>query len=86
MSDTQTRPLPEKYRLARNIHEGYEVRLTNNEDGSQLWERVEHRLYVLAPVKVVRFRLANGETHPIHPDDEVMSRRLAAAPVAGGSA
>lgn len=70
--------LPERTRKARNIHEGYEIRLSAG-DGGQ-WVKVTRALHISAPLKVSTFDTeAAGSSGrlSVHPDVDVMSRRLA---------
>ena len=74
---SNTKPLPEKYRKARNIDEGHEVRL---EDGT--WGTVVSALHILGPIKICSFtvQLPDGTIERLrgmHPNDEVMSRKPA---------
>lgn len=79
--------LPEKYRKARNIQEGYEVCMFDA-DGKGKWFPVVRTLHILAPLKVSRLTLDtsvdpnrpadDGDTVICHPNDSVMSRRPAA--------
>ena len=63
--------LPAKHRLARNVHEGYEVQL---DDGQ--WVRVASVLHITAPIAVSAFTLATGEEASAHPSARIMSRRI----------
>lgn len=79
MTAAQTK-LPATYRLARNIREGYEIRLGKNQtDGSEAWGLVVNVLEVLAPLAFVSFTVAydgNQATLPsVRPDQPMMSRR-----------
>lgn len=75
MTDTENiRALPERYRRASNIHEGYEIRTTDGE-----WLLVKHELRIYAPANIVSLTLAGGERYTFAPDTEVMSRRPAGA-------
>ena len=65
--------LPERYRRAGNIHEGYEIRTTEGE-----WWPVKHVLRIYAPANIVTFTFDDGERFTTVPNDEVMSRRPAA--------
>lgn len=65
--------LPEKYRKARNVQEGYEIRV----DGT--WCPVTSVMHITAPLAVSTFTVTfDGQPWPvnIHPNVEVMSRRL----------
>ena len=62
--------LPERYRQACRIDEGYEVRA----DGA--WVEVTHVLRITAPANMVWLTLANGSNHTLPPTDRVMSRRV----------
>lgn len=64
--------LKERYRLARSVKEGYEIRMA---DGR--WLKVEHKMHVVAPLNFIRLRLADDEATVLAPDDQVMSRRPA---------
>lgn len=66
------KPLPEKYRLARNIATGMEVLDT----GANEWFRVTHTMNILAPMKVTVLNLADGGEWSGRPDDRIMSRRV----------
>lgn len=70
--------LPAKYRLARNIDEGYEVQ---SNDGD--WLLIEHALHIVAPLPISSFRYADGSRSSHHPEDRIMSRRP--APITGGT-
>jgi hypothetical protein len=63
-------PLRERYRLARNVNEGMEVR---TEAGD--WLEVTSALHIYAPLSVSRFDLADGTAVAVHPTTKVMSRR-----------
>lgn len=70
--------LPERYRKARNIQEGYEIRLSAG-DGGQ-WVKVTRAFHISAPLKVSTFDTEGaGVTghFSVHPDVDVMSRRPA---------
>lgn len=62
--------LPERYRRASNIHEGYEIRTTEG-----AWLPVKHVLRIYAPANIVRFTFDDGEAFVAVPTEEVMSRR-----------
>jgi len=66
------KPLPARYRLARNVEKGMEVQY----EGGQ-WVRVDSALHIQGPVKVSSFGLANGCRTSAHPGDHIMCRRLA---------
>lgn len=68
-----TKALPEKYRRASNIHEGYEIHTTEG-----AWLPVKHVLRIYAPANIVRFTLDDGEAFVAVPSQEIMSRRGAA--------
>jgi hypothetical protein len=73
MSETMTaKALPEKRRLARNVHEGYEVRLNNG-----TWLTVESVLHITVPLPVSLFTMTNGEEFSVPPLTVIMSRRPA---------
>lgn len=74
MVSQTARPLPERYRRASNIREGYEIRTTDGE-----WLSVKHELRIYAPANIVVLTLAGDERHTFTPDEEVMSRRPAGA-------
>lgn len=62
--------LPERYRRASNIHEGYEIRTTEGE-----WLPVKHVLRIYAPANIVRFTFDDDEAFVAQPREEIMSRR-----------
>ncbi len=72
------RALPERYRRASNIHEGYEIRTTGD-----VWLPVKHVLRIYAPANIVSFTFDDGAVFTTTPDDEVMSRRTTARTTAG---
>lgn len=66
--------LPEQYRRASNIREGYELHFTDAG-----WLPVAHVLRIYAPANIVAFTFDDGTRFTTHPGDEVMSRRPVAA-------
>jgi hypothetical protein len=84
---TTRRTLPEKYRLARNIEEGYEIQSHCKVHNRDEWVRVTSALHITAPVKVSAFTVepvdasgcSNGLKVSAHPEDDVFSRRPAVA-------
>lgn len=46
------RALPEKYRLVRNIEDGYEIRVKCPDHNADHWLRVTRTLHITAPLKV----------------------------------
>lgn len=66
--------LPERYRRATNIHEGYEVQLRDDS-----WVQVASTLHITAPLNVVSISLVDGKRLAADPRDQIMSRRLAVA-------
>jgi len=72
MVSQTARALPERYRRAGNIDEGYEIRTTEGE-----WVRVKHALRIYAPANIVTFTFDDGERFTADPREEVMSRRPA---------
>lgn len=69
--------LPERYRKARNLDEGFEIQI---EDGS--WAAVVGALHMTAPIEMSSFTVKHEDGTEarlnFHPDrDEVMSRRPA---------
>lgn len=62
--------MPEKYRLARNIREGMEIRDVDTGE----WLRVTSALHITAPLQVSSFKLADGSETSAHPRQKVMSR------------
>ena len=65
--------LPERYRLLRNIDEGYEVQLSDGE-----WVEVASQLWVLSPMNFVRLEFVGGAAPAVGPPGlPVMSRRVA---------
>jgi len=69
------RRLPERYRRARNLKEGMQVHVAVRETGDEEWRTITRVLHLLAPLKVTRIALDNGDEFPLRPDlDEVMSR------------
>lgn len=76
MSETKNvRALPEKYRRASNIHEGYEIRCT--ESSEHEWLAVKHVLRIYAPANIVSFTFDDGQVYTTDPSLEIMSRRPA---------
>lgn len=76
-----TTKLPEKYRQARNVHEGYEIRINGTEGRESVWCPVTSVLHISAPIAVSTFTVTyDGEPTPfnIAPGVQVMSRRPAA--------
>ncbi len=67
---TSTRALPEKYRQAGRIQEGYEIHTTTG-----AWLPVTHVLRIYAPANIVSFTFADGSKFTTTPSDGVMSRR-----------
>lgn len=78
MTDTTpTLPAPKigKFRRARLVKKGYDVRVTDKETGETTWIEVTRDLQIFAPLKVTRLYLANGDEFGLRADvDEVMSR------------
>lgn len=66
------RALPERYRRACNISEGYEIRTT---DGG--WLPVTQVLRIYAPANIVAFTCAGAERYTAVPSAEIMTRRPA---------
>lgn len=66
------RALPEKYRQAARIQEGYEIHTTEGN-----WLAVQHVLRIYAPANFVRFTLDDGYSLVAAPREEIMSRRPA---------
>jgi hypothetical protein len=71
-----SKPLTAKYRLARNIHEGMEIR--DGKTGE--WLQVVSALHVVAPLPVSSFDLADGSRTSVHPQQRVMCRRVVVDP------
>jgi hypothetical protein len=69
VSGARTDRLPEKYRLARNLTKGMEVR-----DNDGAWWPIDSILRVLAPINIVRVTFSDGEVANYAPKDRVMSR------------
>lgn len=69
-----TTPKIGKMRRARLIKEGYTVQCTNSDTGKETWLEVVRALHILAPLKVTRLYLSDGEEFGMHADDLVMSR------------
>jgi hypothetical protein len=67
------RALPEGYRQACRIQEGYEV---HTADG---WVEITHVLRIYAPANFVRLDLADGSAVALNPTEPVLSRRSAVA-------
>jgi hypothetical protein len=71
--------LPTRYRQARNIDKGYEIRLSDAEGGE--WVPVVSALHIAAPIAMTSFTVErNGEVErlaAVHPNVAVMSRRPA---------
>ena len=67
-----SRALPEKYRQAGRIQEGYEIHTTEG-----AWLPVKHVLRIYAPANFVRFTLDDGYSLVASPTEEIMSRRPA---------
>jgi hypothetical protein len=67
-----SRALPEKYRQAGRIQEGYEIHTTEG-----AWLPVKQVLRIYAPANIVRFTFDDGEAFVAVPTEEVMSRRPA---------
>jgi hypothetical protein len=63
-------PLRERYRLARNVNEGMEVR---TEAGD--WLEVTSALHISAPLPVSRLDLADGTAFAVRSTTKIMSRR-----------
>lgn len=57
-----------KYRLARNIQDGYQIRFSDD-----VWLTVRHVIHITAPLKVSMFTFTNGEQHSAHPQDQIFS-------------
>ncbi len=84
-----TTALPERYRKARNIDEGYEVEITDHTTGDTAWYPVISAFTITSPAKVTSITIdvtadpnwpAGQRTQfGVHPDDEFMSRRPASA-------
>lgn len=70
------RRLPERYRRARNLKEGMQVHVAvRDADDTYEWRTITDVLHILAPIKVTRITLDNGDEFPLRPNiDEVMSR------------
>lgn len=85
MTTKTTRALPEKWRLARNLDEGYEVKVDCDTHTDGHWLLITSALHMLAPLKVSSFNLdvpeCMGDTSRAssHPEDEWFSRRSAVA-------
>jgi len=88
MPETKTRrALPEKYRLARNIEEGYEIQSYCKVHNRDEWMRVMSALHITAPLRVSSFTVEpvddsacsdpRGAKVSAHPEDDVFSRRPA---------
>jgi hypothetical protein len=77
------RALPEKYRLARNVREGYEIRTNCPIHQTEHWLPVTDVLEVLAPIAFVSFTVGDtgldclGDTFTVRPNRAVYSRRVA---------
>jgi hypothetical protein len=77
--------LPERYRKARNIERGYEIRFMDAA-GVATWLPVKQVLHIQAPLKVSAFTFDtsdvpdwnDGDQVSVHPDTSVYSRRPAA--------
>lgn len=68
----KSRALPERYRQAWRVEEGYEVRTLGGE-----WLPVVNTLRIYAPANIVRLDLGDGSAVVLSPAEEVMSRRPA---------
>lgn len=64
--------LPEKHRLARNLHEGWEIL-----DEFGHWRRVASVLHITAPLQVSAFTFDDGTEESCSPRERVMSRKPA---------
>lgn len=51
------RALPERYRRARNLDEGYQIHAGCGQHEAGHWLTITHALHVLSPLKVSRFTL-----------------------------
>ena len=79
------RALPERHRQARNVHEGYEIRLACGlVEGDQHWLPVVKALHIYAPMAIARFELdwsgtscVDGDAFVVRLDQMVYSRRPA---------
>jgi len=65
--------LTEKYRQARNIFAGYEIRT----DGGE-WFKIERELRIYSPANIVTFELAEDLRYTCSPTQLIMSRRVSA--------
>jgi hypothetical protein len=74
MVSQTARALPERYRRAGNIGEGYEIRTTEGR-----WLRITHALRIYAPANIVTFTFEDRQRFTADPREEVMSRRPAGA-------
>ena len=79
----KTRALPERYRLVRNIEEGYEVRADCETHPDGHWIEIMSALHIVAPLKVSTFSANPPECvkhlarFSAHPGDDLFSRRPA---------
>lgn len=64
--------LPEIYRTASRIYEGYEI---CDKDGA--WRTVVSEMYIVAPLAVVLFKYADGTESSHSPKAQLLSRRPA---------
>lgn len=64
--------LPEIYRTAARIYEGYEI---CGRDG--IWRTVVSELYIVAPLGVVLFKYTDGTESSHSPKAQLLSRRPA---------
>lgn len=64
----------ERYRMARNVHTGMEVRVLDKETGEPLWLAVTSAMTITSPAKVTLLALANGDRFSVAPTSDVMSR------------
>lgn len=80
----RTRALPKRFRLARNLDEGWQVHAEcpeHSEDGH--WLTITSALHILSPIKASTFNLdapdciADARRCTVRPDDSLLSRRPA---------